>query len=261
MSSSPFSEPAQPLFSDAGVFSDTRESATGELLRGGLAVVTGATGPLGTAIAAALAEAGAAVCLLGWDRSALTAARSLMPEGSRAPMLVCDLADGDDIDAAMAFVARLGRPVDVVVHAAGLQEPSSVSDAPVETLDDHYLLNVRGPYLLTQRLLPLMPRGRGRLVFFGISPMSGEADAHATITRAAVAAMAAELRREVTAHGLGVIEVEASVGSPARGDDLVHDDFVDALAATVVEAVTRSPVEVTELRVRPPSLRNRRSER
>ena len=44
-----------------------------------------------------------------------------------------------------------------------------IADAPVEDLDLQYRTNVRGPYLLTQGLLPMLRQRRGQIVFMNSS--------------------------------------------------------------------------------------------
>lgn len=249
-------EPEGPLFGDPLDAADqhvadagTGTASPGSAFAGNLVVVTGAAGPLGSAIARCLADLGAIVCLVGRDLAPLVGLRRRIASDVAAPVLLCDLADGDDVAGTADFIARLGRPVDLVIHAAGLQAESTVASSPVESLDEHYLLNVRGPYQLTQRLLPLMRPGSGGCVFF-VAPESVEVgNAHHSITRAAAAAMARELGREVASAGLRVIEVETS-GAPGASTDVDHEAFADGLAHMVLGAIGDPSVEVTGLKTR-----------
>ena len=175
-----------------------RRSGRRRPVDGRLAVVTGATGLLGAAIAAELSRRGAMVCLMGRDLDELRATVDRLGPGARTAILQCDLALSEDVVSAVDFVERLDRPVDLVVHAAGLAAPARIADGPVEQLDEHYLLNVRGPYLLSQRLLPLLRDGSAQCVFVAAADRPGEqaGDAHHVITTAAGRALAAELRVE-----------------------------------------------------------------
>src|SRR5688572_24515658 len=111
-----------------------------------VAVVTGASGGIGSAIARALAERGADVRAVGRRLAALDA----LGDGVRPYPL--DLTD----DAAlMALVAQLDR-VDILVHCAGELRQAAVADGPLEDLDLQYRVNLRAPYRLTQALLPAL---------------------------------------------------------------------------------------------------------
>jgi NAD(P)-dependent dehydrogenase (short-subunit alcohol dehydrogenase family) len=241
----PFGEPARPVF---GAERHERVAAP-EGLQGRLAVVTGASGLLGAAISTELAARGAAVCLMGRDLSALDETAARCGPGARAAVLQCDLAVSEDV---VEFVRRLDRPVDLVVHAAGLQSPAQIADGPVEGLDEHYLLNVRGPYLLSQQLLPIVRDQVGRFAFVAAAdePGSRPGDAHHAITQAAGRALAAELRVEAARRGIGVVTVVAD-DEPGAGHGSVDTArFAAALADSVVDALSGPDLDVTEVRVR-----------
>lgn len=224
----------EPVFDDPGPDPDP------------LAVVTGAGGLLGACTAVELAARGWPVALVGREPAALAEAtgsvRDAVP-GARVVGLRCDLAESDEVADAVAFVERLDRPVGMVVHAAGLHGVSSVLAAGAEDLDEHYLVDVRGPYVLTQGLVPLMGP-RSRCVVLAGSPSATRRDAHQAITSAALVAFAAELRTELARRGVGVLTVRTD--DPADGAGAVR-----ALAAVVVDAATAEHLDVTELRVRP----------
>ena len=149
-----FEDPSRPAFGTPGSAEQGAEQGTDEAqgaLDGRLALVTGATGLLGAAMAAELAARGAIVCLLARDLAALGDLVDDLGAQVRSVVLRADLAAAEEIVSAVEFLERLDRRIDVVVHAAGLQAGSRIVDGSVESLDEHYLLNVRGPYLLTQQ--------------------------------------------------------------------------------------------------------------
>jgi NAD(P)-dependent dehydrogenase (short-subunit alcohol dehydrogenase family) len=176
-------------------------------------------------------------------------------------MLRGDLATESEVLAAVDFVERIDRPVDLLIHAAGLQSPATIATGSVEALDEHYLLNVRGPYLLTQKLLGPLGVAGGQVVFFTASE-SGAAepapgDAHHSISQAGMQAFATELRAEAARSGIRVLTVDAvaqtwtdvsgAVDGPSGGS------LLTALARSVVDTLVERGVDVTELRVRQPS--------
>ena len=257
VTSSPFIDPPRPVF---GVDPPPREPApepgptpgpVERPLEGKLAVVTGATGLLGAMVAAELTGRGARVCLMG--RSVTELRETARRCGDASAMLRCDLASADDVADAADFVERIGTPVDVLVHAAGVRASATVSDGSLESLDEHYLLNLRGPYLLTQRLLPSLSAARGQVVFFASSSRpdlvadAHGGDAHHAISTAALVAFAKELRAEAAPAGVRVLTVDAELD---LGPDEDGDEVLAALATQVIESLGSPRLDVTGFSVR-----------
>jgi NAD(P)-dependent dehydrogenase (short-subunit alcohol dehydrogenase family) len=115
------------------------------------AVVTGATGVLGGAVARRLAEAGAAVGLLARsaDRTEAFAAE-LRAEGRDAQPLVADVLDESQLRAARAEALERWGSIDVLVNAAGGNLPAatvgrqSFFELSTEALDEVVRLNLDG---------------------------------------------------------------------------------------------------------------------
>ncbi len=128
-------------------------------LAGHLAVVTGASKGIGAAVAAALAREGATV---------VRTARHLPgPTSPGVIDVVADLATDEGLDALVAAVVPLGVP-DLVVSNAGAFDLGPFEATPASTLDRLYAINLRAPYELARRLLPMMrARGSGRHLLIG----------------------------------------------------------------------------------------------
>ncbi|MEI7887129.1 MAG: SDR family oxidoreductase [Actinomycetes bacterium] len=270
-----FGAPRRPLFGSSQA--DTEEGAAGPSaagteagsLAGRLAVITGGAGLLGAAMASELGARGADICLMGHDQSELRRTLSMLDPDVRSAMLRCDLASESEVISAADFIHRIGRPVDLLVHAAGLQAPASVATGTLESLDEHYLWNLRGPYLLTQQLLPVITTAQGQVVFFvatETSPIDGlGGDVHHSISQAAVQAFAQELRTETSRLGVRVLVVDAVAQTwsdvstePARPSGRT---VVESLASSVVDTISSAEMDVTELRVQRPSGPQRRERR
>jgi NAD(P)-dependent dehydrogenase (short-subunit alcohol dehydrogenase family) len=127
---------------------------------GRLALVTGATGGLGKAVAAGLAREGAAIVVVGRStgraEEAIAGIRGQVPDARLEP-LACDLSDQASIRRAAAdFLSRHER-LDVLVNAAGVfrKERHVTPDG----LELTFATNVMAYFLLTNLLLDALKRG------------------------------------------------------------------------------------------------------
>jgi NAD(P)-dependent dehydrogenase (short-subunit alcohol dehydrogenase family) len=164
-------------------------------LDGRVAVVTGASGALGSQIARALAGAGARVALLGRRREPLLAIeRELEGAGAGAFAVSADVLDADGLGAAArAVLDRWGR-LDILVNAAGgnvaaatLAERQTVLDLPAEAFREVVELNLLGTLLPAQAFGAAMldaARARGEQPHGAIVTVSSMAAGRA-ITRVA----------------------------------------------------------------------------
>ena len=121
-----------------------------------VALITGAGGGIGSAIAAALAPTHT-LMLAGRPSPRLDA----VAERLGATTWPLDLADGDGIEAATEIVDEL----DVLVHNAGVMLPGSVGESAVEEWRATFEVNVFGAVALTVALLPALRQARGHVVF------------------------------------------------------------------------------------------------
>jgi NAD(P)-dependent dehydrogenase (short-subunit alcohol dehydrogenase family) len=140
-------------------------------LLGRSALVTGATGGIGRAIAEALAREGAMVVVTGRDagRGAEVAGR-IRDAGGRAEFVKADLATADGARLlADAALAAAGGTIDILVNnAAHILPAQSMMDATEDQIDAALALNVKVPFLLTAALVPgMVERGAGAVVNIG----------------------------------------------------------------------------------------------
>jgi len=136
-------------------------------LTGKRALVTGATGGLGQAIARALHAGGATVLLTGRRAELLEGLASEL--GGRAESLPADLSDAED---AQALAERAGA-VDVLVANAGVPGTGRLDEYTAEQIDRVIDVNLRSVIHLTHALLPgMVERRSGHLIY--ISSISGK---------------------------------------------------------------------------------------
>ena len=132
-------------------------------LTGLTALITGAAGGIGTAMAEAFAAAGARLALVDVTDASALAAR--LGPAHRAYTL--DLADPQAIAETVPRIGA-GMGIDILVNNAGLGIVFPAADATAENLDAWTRtldINLRGPWLMSAAALPwLKASGRGRVV-------------------------------------------------------------------------------------------------
>jgi NAD(P)-dependent dehydrogenase (short-subunit alcohol dehydrogenase family) len=134
-------------------------------LLGERALVTGATGGLGAAIARALGRDGAEVLVLGRDagRGARTVA-AVQDAGGQAEFVAADLND----PLRLGELAREVGDIEILVNNAGLSIWGATPDLGVDEFDGMFAANVRAPYYLVAAFAPGMSaRGHGSIINIG----------------------------------------------------------------------------------------------
>jgi uncharacterized protein len=173
-------------------------------LGGQTALVTGATGGIGAAIARALHARGARVLLSGRRAEVLGELQASL--GDRAEALPADLAERDG----PARLAEAAGAVDVLVANAALPASGRLEDFAPEEIDRALDVNLRAPVQLARALLPgMLERGHGQLVF--LSSLSGKAASPRSglysATKFGLRGFAAGVREDVEPLGIGVTVV------------------------------------------------------
>ena len=132
-------------------------------LAGQRVIVTGAAQGLGAGIARHFAAAGAEVIAMDRDRPAWEAL------GLPGPFLEADLADAAQTEAA---IARIGGPVDTLIHNAAILRPEPLEAVSLATFRATLDVGIQAAFLLSRAVWPGMKaRGGGALIF--VSSQSG----------------------------------------------------------------------------------------
>ncbi|WP_313950152.1 SDR family NAD(P)-dependent oxidoreductase, partial [Accumulibacter sp.] len=156
------------------------------------ALVTGCSGGFGLGIAQALVERGWTV--LAGVRDPARAPTAL--EGAR--LLPLDLANGEQIAAVAAGIDRL----DCLVNNAGYALNGPLSSYGAAQMQQQLQVNLLGPALLTQQLLPALAAARGRVI--NVSSLAGETgmpmNSLYCASKFALEGFSESLRHELSAH-------------------------------------------------------------
>ena len=171
-------------------------------LGGRTALVTGASGGLGQAIARALARRGADLVLTARRTELIEALAS----ETRGRAISCDLADR----AALERLVEEAGPVDVLVANAALPASGRIGSFSVEEIDRAIDVNLRAPMVLARLMCEGMAeRGGGHIVF--VSSLSGKAGAAGSsvysATKFGLRGFAQSLREDLRPRGVGVSTV------------------------------------------------------
>ena len=129
----------------------------------GVAIVTGAGGGLGAATARALAASGCSVALWDLKRDAIAAVAAELTQDDHTHALaqVVDVALADSVESAVADVLdRFGR-IDYLINCAGLDYTLPITELSIEQWDRVLGVNLRGPFLATRAVFPIMRRQNG----------------------------------------------------------------------------------------------------
>ena len=224
-------------------------------LAGRCALITGATGGIGAAVARRLGDAGADLHLIARGRNALRS----MAERLGGCAWPADLEEADALQDVLEHVVRSqGGPPDVLVNAVGIFEVAPFAETSRTMLDRALATNLRGPFLMIQALLPgMLARGSGTIVTIG-----SVAGYRAFPSNSAYSASKFGVRgmHEVLAEELQGTGVRATLVEPAATDTPVWDPYrpderpdlpdradmlqPDDVAEAVLFVVTR-PVGVT----------------
>ena len=114
-------------------------------LAGRTAIVTGASGALGTRFAEVLAGAGAAVALAARRTGAMQDLRDrLAGQGARAAVVAMDVTDRASVVAAMAEAESALGLIEIVVNNSGIAEPAAALDQPDEDWARVFAVNLDG---------------------------------------------------------------------------------------------------------------------
>jgi len=188
-------------------------------------VITGGSSGIGLDVARRFLAEGSSVLINGQDREKLERARRSLGEERRVVAVAGHVGEPATGKAVAAAARERFGGVDVLVNSAGIFGAKPFLESTVEDLERYFTTNVKGTYLMTQAIVPLMIEGGGGSIVNVGTPFVYQAKTTVPISAAMASkggvhaltvALAAELRVNTLAPGV--------IRTPLSGD-------ADALAS------------------------------
>ena len=180
-----------------------------DMLKGKVALVTGASRGIGKAIALALAENGAAVAVnySSSEASALEVAEIIRKNGGRAEIFKARVNVESEVEEMFTAVEKSLGPVDILVNNAGITKDNLLMRMKTEEWDSVIDVNLKGAFLCTRRAVKGMMKNRyGKIInisrVVGFAGNAGQFNYSAT--KAGIIGMTKSAALECASRGIRV---------------------------------------------------------
>ncbi|MCB2059740.1 MAG: SDR family NAD(P)-dependent oxidoreductase [Novosphingobium sp.] len=177
-------------------------------MAGKVALVTGAAAGIGAACARRLAQDGIAIAVLDLDEARCAdTVEAIRAAGGTAVALGADVSDRQQVRAALAKCREELGPITILVNNAGVTDFTPFEQMTDERWDFIFAVNVRGPFIVTQEVLPDMKAAHwGRIVH--ISSSSAQTGASSMVpyssSKGAIVTMTRSMAQEFGGYGVTV---------------------------------------------------------
>lgn len=199
-------------------------------LTGRVALITGATGGIGGAIAKKMKEAGATVVVTGRNIAKLNA-----EFGDEFIKIPCDLAaDGGAVELVMNTIEAAGK-IDIVVNNAGITKDTLLMRMTDEQFDDVINTNLRSTFKICRAcVMPMMKNRYGRIINMAsiIGVIGGPGQANYAASKGGMIAMTKSIAAEVGSRGITANCIAPGfIKTPMT--DVLSDDLKKAYLAQI----------------------------
>lgn len=234
-------------------------------LDGAAAIVTGAGTGIGSAIAAALHDAGAAVTLVGRRAEPLADVAGRLG-ADRVRVRPCDVSDRDAVQAAFRDAAQAHGPATILVNNAGINtNPRSVAEVSLPDWDRTVAVDLSGVFYCVRAALPAM-RAAGGGTIVNVASTAGRwgsslAGAAYSAAKHGVVGLTSVINDEESRHGIRctailpgevetpILEQRPEPVSAERRRAMLQPE--DVAAAALLAATLPDRACITELVIKP----------
>lgn len=212
-------------------------------IAGKRAIVTGAAGGIGAAIAKRFVAEGARVVVLDLADRAAAAGKLVAQLDGRATFAPCDVSRASDCDGAVAEANAALGGVDILVNNAGIAPSGDVETMPEADWDRTFAVNVKSIFLMSRRVIPIMRASGGGAIINIASDsafMGYESDPAYCASKAAVVQLCRSMALRHARDKIRVTAVCPGAVKTEMWDDFVHQQADPATAEK--EALARYPL-------------------
>lgn len=218
---------------------------------GKVALVTGAAGGIGEAVARGFAREGARLILWDTDEDGLAqVAASIGREGAQLGALSVNVAIYNDVVKGIEEVQRrLGR-VDLLAHCAGVMSPFDIEDCNVDEWERTISINLSGTFNVFKAVVPIMKDQEGGRI---IAISSAAARSASTVSgvayvaaKAGIEAMVRQLAFRLAPHAITVNAVAPGAVDTVMPRDSFSAEELNRMVETIPLRRMARPEEVAE---------------
>jgi len=213
-------------------------------LEGKTALVTGASGGIGGAIAKALHGAGATVALSGTRVEPLEALAAEL--GERAHVLPCNLSEAEAVEALPKQAIEAMGGLDILVNNAGITRDNLFMRMKDEDWDAVININLTSTMRLCRGVMrPMMKARWGRIINISsiVATTGNPGQANYTAAKAGMIAMGKSIAQEVASRGITVNAVAPGfIATPMT--DALNDDQKGAINKQIPAGRMGTPEEI-----------------
>lgn len=208
------------------------------------ALVTGASGGIGEAIAQTLHAQGATVAISGTRREKLEDVASKL--GDRVHVTPCNLSDREAVAALVGQAEEAMGKVDILVNNAGITRDNLFMRMKDEEWDDVIAVNLTASFILMRSAIRGMMRNRyGRIV--NIASISGiignPGQPNYAASKAGMVGMSKSLAREIAPRGITVNCISPGFIATPMTDEL-NEKQVEAIAQAIPSGTFGEPQDI-----------------
>jgi len=203
-----------------------------DILKGKSALITGASGGIGAAIAKQLFESGCNVFLTGRNEKKIDDLRKELSLKKKwhfhtAASMAADLTKEDDLRELIKRIRHTYK-LDILVNSAGLFPIKPLLETDLDDYEKCMAVNVKAPFILSREFAPdFIKSGWGRIINIGSSSAyggSGDTGLYC-ISKHALLGLGRSLFHELKEHGTRVYSVSPGSTQTAMGATDTRQDF------------------------------------